>query len=440
MNILLSAYACKPNKGSEDGLGWNWATNLARSGNNVWVLTREANRAFIESEIGKLDYPDRLHFIYFDLPEYMQWNFWSKFWRTKLGLHVYWHIWHYPYHFFWQYGAYRHIKRTFTKKSFDVAHHITFSTIRRYTFLGGLDIPFIFGPVGGGDRAPMKLRSCFRTRAWIYDFIRDIGIYITKFNPLMWKLYKQAMRIYVTTPSSLALIPRRYQKKAKVKLELGCRPQSGGAFLVHEAKSKSHVKFLYVGRFIYWKGMYYGINAFAKLLESHPSASLTIVGRGLEEEEWRKLSRSLNLEKNINWISWVEQSELSKIYLDHDVLLFPSLHDSGGNVVLEALMHGLPVICLDLGGPAVLVDETCGRIVNTYKKGPDQVIAGLCHYMSELAANSSTIAELSKGAIKKSKQYEWDRVIQDVYKELDPKIRATHSLDGRSSKSNNIRT
>ena len=163
-------------------------------------------------------------------------------------------------------------------------------------------------------------------------------------------------------------------------------------------------------------------------------------GRGLEEEEWRKLSRSLNLEKNINWISWVEQSELSKIYLDHDVLLFPSLHDSGGNVVLEALMHGLPVICLDLGGPAVLVDETCGRIVNTYKKGPDQVIAGLCHYMSELAANSSTIAELSKGAIKKSKQYEWDRVIQDVYKELDPKIRATHSLDGRSSKSNNIRT
>ena len=423
MNILLSAYACIPNKGSEYGLGWNWATNLAKSGNNVWVLTREANRAFIESELGKLPYSDRLHFIYFDLPKYMQWNFWSKFWKSKLGLIVYWHIWHYPYHFLWQYGAYRYVKNTYSKDSFDVAHHITFSTIRRYSFLGRLGIPFIFGPVGGGDRAPIKLRSCFRIRSWIYDFMRDIGIYVTKFNPLMWLLYKQAMRIYVTTPSSLALIPRRYRKKARVKLELGCRPLNSGVSLVHEVEDMKGIKFLYVGRFIYWKGMYYGIGAFSKLLESHPAASLTIVGSGPEEEEWKKLSRSLNLEGKINWVSWVEQHELSKIYLEHDVLLFPSLHDSGGNVVLEALTHGLPVICLDLGGPAVMVDETCGRIVNTYKKGPDQVITGLCHYMSDLAESNSTIAELSRGAIERSKEYEWDRVVEDIYKELTTEIR-----------------
>ena len=418
MNILLSAYACLPNKGSENGLGWNWATNLAKNGNNVWVLTRESNKSSIESEVGKLAFADRLHFIYFDLPKYMQWNFWSRFWKTNLGLHVYWHIWHYPYHFFWQYGAYRHIKKTYFKHSFDVAHHITFSTIRRYTFLGGLGIPFIFGPVGGGERAPFKLRSCFRTRAWLYDFIRDIGIYITKFNPLMWKLYKQSSIIYVKTPSSLSLVPRRYHNKTKVKLELGCYPQSSDFSLMRDVKSRSSIKFLYAGRSLYWKGMYYGISAFSKLLESHPSASLTIVGRGPEEDEWRKLSRMLNLEGNVIWVPWVEQSELSKIYLEHDIFLFPSLHDSSGNVVLEALMHGLPVICLDLGGPAVMVDEACGRIVNTYKKGPDQVIAGLCHYMSELAANSTTIAELSKGAIKKSKDYEWDRIIQDIYKEL----------------------
>ena len=36
--------------------------------------------------------------------------------------------------------------------------------------------------------------------------------------------------------------------------------------------------------------------------------------------------------------------------ISHDFLLFPSLHDSGGFVVLEALCHGMPVLCLDLGG------------------------------------------------------------------------------------------
>ena len=65
-----------------------------------------------------------------------------------------------------------------------------------------------------------------------------------------------------------------------------------------------------------------------------------------------------------------------------------------------------------------MVDETCGRIVNTYKKGPDQIIAELCNYMSEIAENNSIIAELSRGAIERSMEYEWDRVIQDIYKEI----------------------
>ena len=46
----------------------------------------------------------------------------------------------------------------------------------------------------------------------------------------------------------------------------------------------------------------------------------------------------------------------AELYRRHHALLYPSLHDSSGNVVLEALFHGLPVVCLDLGGPAEIVD------------------------------------------------------------------------------------
>src|SRR5262249_17128782 len=48
-------------------------------------------------------------------------------------------------------------------------------------------------------------------------------------------------------------------------------------------------------------------------------------------------------------------AELFELYDTHSLLLFPSLHDSGGFVVLEALSHGLPVVCLDLGGPREIV-------------------------------------------------------------------------------------
>ena len=49
MRVLLSAYACEPNKGSEAGVGWHWALEIARLGHEVWALTRANNRAPIEA-------------------------------------------------------------------------------------------------------------------------------------------------------------------------------------------------------------------------------------------------------------------------------------------------------------------------------------------------------------------------------------------------------
>ena len=48
MRVLLSAFACAPNRGSEPGVGWNWALALAKN-NDVTVLTREENRREIEA-------------------------------------------------------------------------------------------------------------------------------------------------------------------------------------------------------------------------------------------------------------------------------------------------------------------------------------------------------------------------------------------------------
>ena len=45
--ILLSAYACEPNKGSEPEVGWQWAVNIARK-HEVWILTKENNRHTID--------------------------------------------------------------------------------------------------------------------------------------------------------------------------------------------------------------------------------------------------------------------------------------------------------------------------------------------------------------------------------------------------------
>ncbi|MGB8801257.1 MAG: hypothetical protein WCC97_11250, partial [Candidatus Acidiferrales bacterium] len=62
LKILLSAYACEPDKGSEPGVGWNHVKQAARF-HDVWVLTRSNNRASIERALATEPMPN-VHWIY----------------------------------------------------------------------------------------------------------------------------------------------------------------------------------------------------------------------------------------------------------------------------------------------------------------------------------------------------------------------------------------
>ena len=76
----------------------------------------------------------------------------------------------------------------------------------------------------------------------------------------------------------------------------------------------------------------------------------------------------------MRWVEWLPHDQLHEHYYQHDALLFPSLRDSGGMVVLEALAHGLPVVCTDRGGPGLIVNRRCGRVVKTSGRTKDEVI------------------------------------------------------------------
>ena len=62
LKILISAYACEPDKGSEPGVGWNWAKQISRF-HEVWVITRKNNRPSIEKELEENIYQTYIGFI-----------------------------------------------------------------------------------------------------------------------------------------------------------------------------------------------------------------------------------------------------------------------------------------------------------------------------------------------------------------------------------------
>ena len=199
-------------------------------------------------------------------------------------------------------------------------------------------------------------------------------------------------------------------------MNIGIDPLEGEDICKTKRDSKKLFRVLFVGRFLYWKGMHLGLPAFARLLSTIPDARLTMVGKGPEERLWHLLAERLNISNSIDWVSWVPLKELKPLYRSHDVFLFPSLRDSGGMVVLEAMSYGLPVVCLDLGVPGEMVDDTCGFKVETNGLSKKATIQALADRLIRLAGDPTLRRRLSNGAIQRVKKFSWSSVVHQIYK------------------------
>jgi glycosyltransferase involved in cell wall biosynthesis len=398
MKLLLSAYACEPDRGSEPGVGWHWVLELARLGHDVWVVTRTNNQQAIQRVSPNLP---NVRFVYYDLPN------WLATLKKKAPILQF-------YYLLWQWGAYRRARELHRQEQFDLVQHLTFGVFRHPSFMGRLGIPFIFGPVGGGERTPFRLRMDYGLKGHLLDAARDLTNVAARWNPWLHETCGAAHLILVKTPHTGMALPRRYHHKVRHALEIGV---ASAAASPQSAQHDGGIRFLFVGRFLFWKGMQYGLRALATVLHDVPSARLTIVGAGPEGRRWRRLCQTLGIAHAVEWNGWMHQSELASVYRSHHVLLFPSLHDSSGGVVLDAMSYGLPVVCFDLGGPGVLVTENSGIVVTTARRSRQQLVAALAEAMTILADQPDTLRAVQLGALARARELTWATVVRQVYGE-----------------------
>lgn len=402
LRILLSAYACRSDRGSEPGIGWNWAIELSRLGHDVTVITRNDNRESIEKGLMAADFPN-LHFFYWDLPSWMQ------RYRTA-GEHLYYRA--------WQFGAYRWARSRIRSCTFDLIHHITYGSLRDASFMGLLGVPFIFGPAGGGESTPRTLRKGFMFHARLSEALRGLSNRVIRFDPLLRITFSSARLIAVTTNDSKELLPRKYQCKAVIQQAIGTSSPPAPRVIAPKPANRT-MRVIFVARLIHWKGGHLAIRAVAQALREHPDTTLTICGDGPESERLHSLAEELGIANVVDWSGWLPRERILQMYSDHDVLLFPSLHDSGGLAVLEAMTEGLPVVCLDLGGPGTIVNNSCGRVISTRNADESTVVNRLASAISELASSPALLTQLQTGALKEAHRYSWKRIVTQLYSTIE---------------------
>ena len=172
---------------------------------------------------------------------------------------------------------------------------------------------------------------------------------------------------------------------------------------------------MFAGRLLHWKGAHFAIRALAEARRTVPEATLTLVGSGPDERWLRALARRCGVADAVEFSGQLPRQQLLGSLPGYTALVFPSLHDSGGFVVLEALQNGVPVVCLDLGGPGVMVNESCGIVVPTAGADEAQVVDGIANAMISLALMPTAERQrLSMGAIARANELSWPRLTESI--------------------------
>lgn len=402
MRILMSAYGCSPVLGSEPGVGWRWARELALAGHEVTVVTHPFFRSTIELALAA-EAVKGLSFVYVE-PR----GFGVRRKPGSLNSRFYYVI--------WQWFAFRAARRLLHHgQKFDVAHHITWGTFRFASFFGHLGLPFVFGPVGGGEMGQQELVSSLPMREQLKELARRAFIKVAKLDPLVWQTLRSADIVFCKSKDTQDCLPFSPRPRGMVvtQPEIGSPPVDP---LLLSAPTVGRLKLLYAGRLISWKGCHLAVQALAVLRNRGVDADLTLIGHGNLRAFLVALVTRLRLTEWVTFAGHVPQSQLLEMYRSADVFVFPSLHDSSGNVVLEALSRGLPVVCLDLGGPPQFLEPNCSRVVKTGGAPESMVVERLASALQEIAAMTAPErAAMRQAALNHAAKQTWQARITDAY-------------------------
>ena len=151
--------------------------------------------------------------------------------------------------------------------------------------------------------------------------------------------------------------------------------------------SRNNTEVLFIGRMFTEKNPLFAIQVFAEYLKKDPTAHMTMIGKGLLEADVRAEIEELDLFNHVNIVS--ETGDVPQYYRAADVLLFPSLHEGLGTVLVEA--QAAKVKCL--ASNAVPQLAQCGLV--EYKPLADGPEAW-AEYMSQLLQNDSLKVDREK--------------------------------------------
>lgn len=406
--ILVSAYACEPFKGSEQGVGWNWVLQMAVN-NEVHVITRVNNQEIIEANIPQA-VEKNITFHYYDTHKAI------KGLKNKAkGL--------YFYYFCWQLGLIPLIYKLNKQHDFDYSIHLTFGSIWMPTVLPFFKISFIWGPIGGGEGEPYSFLKILPLKQRMLQYIRLIMNNTAILNPMVFIASLRAKTILVRTENTAKVIPAIFRDKVKVVLETAMEGDVFNFSKKNEASNSNQLRLITTGRLMPSKNLITAVRAIGYLPEYYP-VTLTIIGSGAESKRIDQEVDLLDIANKVHRINETSRVNVLNELTNSDIYLFPSLREGGSWALMEAMAIGLPVVCLNWSGMQIITDaESAIRLPVT---NPEQMPKDMAEAICKLIDNPELRLKMGMAGRKRIKNvFNWEAkgvFIDQLLNELDKKV------------------
>jgi glycosyltransferase involved in cell wall biosynthesis len=403
MRILLSAYACRPGQELEFGLGWTIVRQIAKH-NEVWVLTHGRNQAAIAAELRRTPLP-HVRFCYVDGQR------WLPRWRPGPTGQS-------PGSYLWQIRAYLAARRLHAEVGFDVAHDVGQAHYAAPSLLALLPMPFVWGPLGGGESTPPSFRSGCDRPARAAAWLGALGRRIAEWDPWVRLTARRSTIVLAMTRDTAAKAQALGAGRVELRGGSGLCAQEIDALAGLPSPPEEPIRLISIGRMRGGSGLALGLRAFAAA--ALPGAEYWIVGDGPQRRRLRALARQAGIADRVRFMGEIARAEVAAVLRDCHLLLHPSLRDAGGWACLEAMAAGRPVVCLDLGAPALQVTDQVGVKVPAHT--PEQAVRDLAAAVRRLAAAPELRHRLGEaGRARARRLYEWNargRSLVHLYQQI----------------------
>ncbi len=298
-------------------------------------------------------------------------------------------------------AVWRRFRGALRRGEYDLVHRITPLSAPVPSLLAArcrrLGIPFVLGPMNGGLPWPKQFPSLQRQEGEFLSRLR--GLY--RLVPGYRRTRDAASAIMVGGASAMADLSRKWRNKAVYVPENGIDPARFPRPPRRSADSYRNrpLRAVFLGRLVPFKGCDLLIEAAAPLLRDG-RMTLEIIGFGPERERLDGMVAEWGLDAFVNFAGKLSHFDLADRLKQADVLTFPSVHEFGGAVVLEAMAAGVVPVVVDYGGPAELVSPASGYLLPLGDR--DAVIASLRATLAAILDDPGCLAEKSRRGVERA--------------------------------------